>query len=60
MIYVPPAILNETEIIMKNKGYKRRSKGLKDLAQYAKVGMEAEKIYKLDFSGMFKRKRKKK
>jgi len=59
MIYVTPSLLNETDIIMRNKGYKRRSKALNDLAKYAKVGMEAEMLYKLDF-GIFKRKRKKK
>ena len=60
MIYVPPSVLDEADNIMSIKGYTKRSKALKDLTQYARVGMEAEKILKLDFNpfGVFKKSRR--
>ena len=55
-IYIPPSIIDVADEIMKNKKYKTRVKAFKDVAQYARVGIEAEKIYKLDFSDIFGKK----
>lgn len=56
MIYCPPSVIDEAEKIKEKKGYNKRSRAFDDLAQYAKVGREAERIYKLDFSDIFGKK----
>ena len=57
MVYVPHSILDEADVIMNMKGHKKRVNAFDDLAKYAKVGIEAERIYKLDFN-LFRRKKK--
>ena len=49
MVYIPPNLLDEAEDIMREKGLNKRTDAFKDLTKYAKVGREAERIYKLDF-----------
>jgi len=48
MIYVPKNVLSEAEKIMQSKNIKRVA-ALNELVKYAKVGREAERIYKFDF-----------
>jgi|SaaInlStandDraft_4_1057021.scaffolds.fasta_scaffold112686_2 hypothetical protein len=56
MIYVPPNLIDVAEEIKITRGYKKRSRAFSDLAQHARVGMEAEKIYKLNFTSIFGKK----
>jgi len=57
MIYVPYNILDEADLIMESKEIKQRSDALRKMADYSKVGREAEQIFNLDFT-IFKRKRR--
>ena len=57
MVYVPPCILDEADLIMKAKNLNGRSEALRQIAKYSQVGREAEQILKFDFN-MFKRKRR--
>jgi hypothetical protein len=52
MIYVPKNVLVEAEKIMQSKKIKRVD-ALNDLVKYARVGREAERIYKFDFKHLF-------
>jgi len=59
MIYVPASIIDVAESVKERKNIKHRSKAFDDVAKYARVGIEAEKIYNLDFGIRKKIKRKK-
>lgn len=49
MIYVPPSIIDVAERVKERKNYNKRSRAFDDVAKYARVGIEAERIYNLDF-----------
>ncbi len=50
MIYVPPNLLEEAQIIMDSKGLKGRTQAFDEMVKYSQVGREAEKILKFDFN----------
>lgn len=56
MIYVPPTVLDEAELIMQTKQIPDRSDALREMVKYSQVGREAEQIMKLDFN-VFKKKK---
>lgn len=56
MIYVPPVVLDEVELIQQSKNIDQRSDAFNELVKYSRVGREAEQIMRLDF-GIFKKKK---
>lgn len=56
MIYVPPVILEEAEIIALEKEL-GRADALREVVKYSKVGREVERIAKLDW-GLFTKRKK--
>lgn len=54
MIYVPPNILDEADLIMRSKNITSRSDALREIVEYSRVGREVEQILKLNFN-IFKR-----
>uniref|UniRef100_A0A6M3IEX5 Uncharacterized protein n=1 Tax=viral metagenome TaxID=1070528 RepID=A0A6M3IEX5_9ZZZZ len=55
MVYVPPVILEEAEIIAMEKGL-GRADALRQMTNYSRVGREMERIMKLDWT-LFKRRK---
>ena len=57
MIYVPHSIIDVAESVKARKQHAKRSTAFEDVAKYARVGIEAERIYNLDFPPFVKKKR---
>ena len=49
-MYVPPAVITELDDIMRENQINSKADAFKDLTKYARVGREAERLMKLDFS----------
>jgi hypothetical protein len=47
--YVPKNVLDELEDIMREKEIRKKSKGFDEMTRFAKVGREAERIFRLRF-----------
>jgi len=55
VVYVPKNVLNELDRIMITKNIKKKSVAFNQLVKYSRVGMEAERIVRLDFGNTFKK-----
>lgn len=59
MVYVPVNVLEEAEAIIGCGKAKKRAEALTKMAQYSRVGREAEAILRLDFTIVKPKKRQK-
>lgn len=50
MIYVPPVIIDEVENIMQEEDLDTRPEAFRKLVKYARVGREAKRLSRFDFS----------
>jgi len=50
MQYIPPVIIVELDDIMRENKLNNKAQAFKEMAKYTRVGREAERLIKLDFT----------
>lgn len=56
IVYVPPIIIDEVDDIIREDELTTRADGFKELTKYARVGREANRLMKLDFTKKIRQK----